>query len=151
MITDSEARGAYDELLAKIGAIEASNLRTEIETAVAQGHLQKVKQHSTQASLPPKAALALALRMLAAWVEHVFLVTEAERTLSDVSGTAVRGIRWAADRQDIVEQARGTAFEERAALTTSSLPARGEEPLSSLHRSLQRIHALASEVAMEPE
>ena len=151
MITDSEARVAYDELLARIGVIEASSLRNEIETAVAQGRLQKVEQQSTQASLPPKVALALALRMLAAWVEPVFLVAEAERTLSDISGTAVSGIRWAADRQDIVEQARGTAYEERAALTTSSLPARGEEPLSSLHRSLQRIHALVSEIAMEPE
>src|ERR1700730_6375884 len=147
MFTEDEARVAYGELLEKLRGIGAGDLRTEIELAVAQGRLQERKPHPTQEPLPSTAALEIALRMLATWIEPPFLVSEARALLSAILGAEVDEIRWAPDRIDIVGREGQGASTTRHDQVVSELPTFDEGQLDELRRSLERIDEFVSKLA----
>jgi hypothetical protein len=151
MITEADAGVAYGELLEKLRGINAPDLAIEIEKVVARGRLEKRKPHPIQERLPSTAALEIALRMLATWIEPALLVAEARILLSLASGAEVGDIRWAPDRLDIVEQERIGSPTSQDGQAVSVLPTFSEGQLDELRRSLSRIHELVAELAAEGE
>ncbi len=148
MLTQNEARVAYDELLERLRSIGARDLVAEVEVMVGQGRLRERKPYQTLESLSSTAALETALRMFASWIEPAFLVSEVKILLSEISGVRVDQIKWAADRLDIVDREGRNAVTVRADQEISEVPALNEEQLTELRRPLERIYELLAELAM---
>jgi hypothetical protein len=147
ILTSDEARTSYEELLEKLRDTGGSELASEIERIVGTGRVQERERHLVfQEQLPPTSALEIALRMLAAWIEPVFLVSEAERLLREATGAQFDGIVWRADRLDVV-QAEGPAATPRSAdESLVAVPQLGAS-LDEVRRHIERLHALAAEIS----
>jgi hypothetical protein len=102
MLSTDEARVAYAELLQKLRSVGAQALAGEIEWAVGLGRVQERERCHMQEPLPAAEALATALRMLGAWIEPAFLVSEAEMLLREASNGRFDAVRWMADQLDVV-------------------------------------------------
>jgi hypothetical protein len=144
MLSDDEARTAYDELLEKLRGIGADELASEISLAVGAGRVQVREREHVQERLPPASALEIALRMLAAWIEPAFLVSEAQALLSDASGAEFDGVHWLHDRLEVVES------EAQVVLPTAdqsivAIPAL-DTASSEIRSYVQRLYAIAKEL-----
>jgi hypothetical protein len=145
MLTEDEARTAYEELLEKLQGIGAHDLASEIARAVGAGRVQVREREHVQERLPAVSALEIALRMLAAWIEPPFLVSEAQALLSDASGTEFDGVNWLHDRLDVVEsEAQVVApTADQSILAIPPLDTASDEVRSYV----QRLYAIAKELA----
>jgi len=146
MISDDEARTAYDELLKKLRDIGAADLVLEISRTVGAGRVQERKREHMQERLPAKSALAIALRMLAAWCEPVFLVPEAAALLREASGERVDKLRWYHDRLDVVEPEAQTVTPADTDELIVAIPPLSAES-DDLRRQVENLHAIARELA----
>jgi hypothetical protein len=144
MLNDDEARTAYEELLEKLRGIGAHDLVSEIARAVGAGRVQVRDREHVQERLPATSALEIALRMLAAWIEPPFLVSEAQALLSDASGSEFDGVSWLHDRLEVVEsEAQVVApTADQAILAIPPLDTASDETRSHV----ERLHALAKDL-----
>lgn len=145
MLTEEEAGTAYTELLQKLRAIGARAVADEIEAAVGQGRVREQERLTTQERLPAAAALEIALRMLAAWIEPAFLVAEAKHLLGEASATPAAEIRWTHDRVDIVG-----AIDETAGMLGSGalpdVPSLNATEQDAIREATERLQQLATEI-----
>ncbi|SRR6266568_1590086 len=153
MLTDDEARTAYQEVLQKLRGVGAHGLADEIELAVGRGRVQERERQPMQERLPATAALEIALRMLTTWVEPVFLMSEAKTVLREASAVDIGEVRWAHDRLDIVEpDPRSAALLTGDGQAVSEMPQVDVRQLEELRIQIERLHDLVAElVAAEGE
>jgi len=146
MLSSEEARAGYEELLGKLRDNGGSELASEIESVVGTGRVQERERHlAFQEQLPTTSALEIALRMLAAWIEPVFLVSEAERLLREATGARFDGVRWLDDRLDVVEAERLATHTRSANESLVAIPQLGASH-DEVRRHVERLHALAAEI-----
>lgn len=154
MLSDDEARTAYRELLEKLRALGANELVSEIDRAVGAGRVQERKPHHIQEPLPATSVLEIALRMLAAWIEPAFLVSETEELLREASGAQFDGVRWLHDRLDIVgSEALVEVVESEARVVEQPIRDQDVLPIPSLgtmgdelRGHIEQLHAIAEEL-----
>jgi hypothetical protein len=148
MLTEDEARSAYDELLEKLRGLGAHALVGEIGRAVAVGRIHEEERRKVvvQERLPATAALEIATRMLAAWIEPVILISETEKLLREASAAPFKGLRWLRDRLDDTESSEAVDAglgDDEPVLEVRPLAT----SLDEVRRSLDRLHAIAAELA----
>lgn len=144
MLSDDEARTAYEELLEKLHGIGAHDLASEISRAVGAGRVQERERQHMQERLPATSALAIALRMLAAWIEPAFLVSQAQALLSEASGAEFDGVRWLHDRLEVVESEAQIVppLADQSILAIPPLDTASDE----IRRCVERLHSTAKDL-----
>jgi hypothetical protein len=144
MLSEDEARTAYEELLQKLRGIGAHDLASEISHAVGAGRVQERERKHMQERLPATSALEIALRMLGAWIEPAFLVSEAQALLSEASGAEFDGVRWVHDRLEVVE-AEAQDVPPIADTSILAIPPLGTAS-DEIRRYVERLHAIAKDL-----
>jgi hypothetical protein len=151
MLNNDEARTAYGELLEKLRAAGAQEIVTQIERVVGEGRTQQRKSDFIQEPLPAISELTVAIRMLACWIEPLFLVPQARSLLREVTRNEVGSIYWAMDRRDSIEAGQGSLFAERPplpGLTESShgLPQVDTRELDPVREQLDHLYQILAEL-----
>ena len=108
MLTEEEARTEYVEILKSLHDVGAEVLADEIGHVVGRGHIDDHEGLASQERLPASAALEIALRMLAAWLEPPILGDETKTLLRDFSAHEVDEVQWIHDRIDLIEPTDGS-------------------------------------------
>ena len=154
MITDAEARSFYAEFLKLLHGAGADVLVENITEAVAEGRVhERDRRAPTLEALSPQKALALAVRMFAAWLEPVFLVEEAQKEFRGPSGAEL-GLRWTNDRLDVVASEHGGRDEEPAGKIrqeVSPIPVLTGQAAGDLRALLDRLHQIVLEIEADEE
>jgi hypothetical protein len=147
MLTEDEARIAYDELLEKLRGTGAVELVREIERAVGIGRVQERDERPMQERLPAIGALEIALRMFAAWIEPAFLVAEAKDLLRESTGgkAKVEEVKWRPDRLDVVEAQTGALGPSVADQSVLEIPSLGTSPDDARGR-VERLQEMIVEI-----
>ncbi len=120
---DDDPKEAYDLLMKSVGA---THLAREIQTIVAQGKLRTPTKGNefTQERLSDTEAYVVAVRLVLAALDPIFMVSEALADLQKLSSGKVASIKWEFDRVE----ALGVLLEET--LLAATLPG---EPVEIPH------------------
>lgn len=153
MISDDEARSAYGEILKQLRNAGADALVGNISEAVAEGRVHERERHPpTLEPLSARKALALAVRMFAAWLEPSLLVAEARKDFGHPSGVEP-DVRWAHDRVDVVAAEHGGRDPQSSQRReeVSEIPGLTDEAADVLRAHLVRLREIAIELEAEEE
>lgn len=153
MMSDDEARSAYGEILQHLSESGASALVDSISDAVAEGRVhERRRRRPTLEPLSPRRSLALAIRMLAAWLEPSLLVAEARKEFGHPSGVEP-DVRWADDRVDVVVEEYGGLEPQpsQAHEDVVEIPALTDETAEVLRAHLGCLHEFTIELAAEED
>lgn len=146
ILTDEEARIAYGELLHKLRSVRAHELASEVERAIGVGRVRERERRHMQEPLPATSALEVALRMLAAWIEPAFLVSETEELLREATRARFDGLHWETDRLEVVESEAQVVTPPNRDLAVLRIPSLGAVS-GEIRRHIERFGAIAKKLS----